>query len=310
MKMKLTLLLFSMVASFAFAAETPPEHLSVAVYDFKGDVAAGDYGTKVTALVTADLATNPNIVMLERAQLNKALSEQAFGASGMVSSDAAAKIGQITGVKVLVSGQVIMIKQDHLVIIANLIGTETGRLFAAKVDGPADNLMELASSLSSKIAEAIKAHGSELVAEAEESHTQRLNRIAESIKGTNRPSVSVSIQFFNETGGHWKNDYAEFEFGVVLLRTGFTLIDNESDRKADIEITGDSSVSSETPRGDLVSTHTAIEIKVQERRTGKIIAIDRQESAATGIGRNVSARESHVRAVDELAARILPLLAK
>ena len=42
-----------------------------------------------------------------RRELGKALTEQAFGVAGLVSTDAAAEIGQLTGVKVLVAGQVV-----------------------------------------------------------------------------------------------------------------------------------------------------------------------------------------------------------
>ena len=42
--------------------------------------------TNVTTLVTADLTTETNLVLLERAELTKALNEQAFGVSGLVSS--------------------------------------------------------------------------------------------------------------------------------------------------------------------------------------------------------------------------------
>src|SRR5690242_11132151 len=129
--------------------------LTVAVYDFKGDGEAAGYGNNATTLVTADLTTETNLVLVERSELNKALSEQAFGASGMVSSDAAAKVGQITGAKVLVAGQVIKTGKDHLIIVANIIGTETGRLFADEVEGTADNFTSLTSDLSRKIAQTI-----------------------------------------------------------------------------------------------------------------------------------------------------------
>jgi TolB-like protein len=310
MKIKLTLLLFSLVVFNAFAAETSPEHLSVAVYDFKGDAETKDYGSKVTALITANLAANTNLVMLERAELEKALNEQAFGISGMVSSDAAAKIGQVTGVKVLISGQVITLKQNHLVIIANIIGTETGRLFAAEVEGAADNLMKLTSDLSLKIAKTISAQAANLSAATEESHVQRLERMMVSIKGTNRPTVSVAILFYSPDGRNWRDNYAEYEFGTVLLKAGFTVLDDNSDRKADIEITGDASAGLGPQRGNLISSQTAIEVKVQERRTGKIITFDRQEGKATGVAEPIVARISHVNAVDGLAERVLPLLAK
>src|SRR5579871_4513036 len=103
------------VAAETSKASPPP---TAAVYDFKdADPREGRYAGKITTLVTADLTTQTNLVMLERGELNKALNEQAFGASGMVSADAASRIGQITGAKVLVSGQVIMTDQSHLVVV-------------------------------------------------------------------------------------------------------------------------------------------------------------------------------------------------
>jgi hypothetical protein len=54
----------------------------------------------------------------------------------------------------------------------------------------------------------------------------------------------------------------------------------------------------------------AIEVKIRERRTGKIIAFDRQVGTAAGVGQGIVGRVAHVNAVDGLAERILPLLAK
>jgi TolB-like protein len=172
-------------------ASTP---LTVAVYDFVDSTNnKAALGGKITALVTADLSLETNLVMVERVQLSKSLSEQAFGVSGLVSSDAAARIGQITGAKVVVAGQAIRTEGSHLVIIATIIGTETGRLFAAKIEGPAGHLTDLTADLSKKIAGTIDSQAGALVAAAAESKADRFARIVKSIKGTNRPSASVSI---------------------------------------------------------------------------------------------------------------------
>ncbi|HUA38305.1 MAG TPA: CsgG/HfaB family protein [Candidatus Sulfopaludibacter sp.] len=285
-------------------AEMPP--LTVAVYDFTGSAEANSYGQNVTALVTADLTAETNLVMLERAELDKALSEQAFGVSGMVSSDAAAKIGQITGARVLVAGQVIKTGGDHLVIVADIIGTETGRLFAAKVEGAPDDLAELTSDLSRKIAQTIMAQTTNLVATAEESHAERLARIVKSIKGKNRPAVSVDVVWPNRRG---HSSTAEAEFGAILLKAGFEVVDSNSDRRPDVEITGVDDASSGPRRGNLFSFRAVIDLKVQERRTGNIITFDHQESTATDIARAGADRAAQVNAVDALAARVLPLLA-
>jgi TolB-like protein len=176
MKMKIQFFLPLLLAGVMARAGSPQTPLTVAVYDFKGDADAASYGNNVTTLITADLTDEKNLVMLERAELNKALQEQAFGISGMVSSDAAAKIGQITGAKVLVAGQVIKTQGNHLTIVAYMIGTETGRLFADKVEGAADNLTALTSDLSRKIAKTISIQNTNLVTPEPESHEDYLNR--------------------------------------------------------------------------------------------------------------------------------------
>lgn len=308
MKINLTFLFLSVITISAFAAEKPPAPLTVAVYDFKGDVDTKNYGSKVTALVTADLTTEPNLIMLERSELNKALNEQAFGVSGMVSSDAAAKIGQITGVKVLVSGQVIMTKKDHLVIIANIIGTETARLFAAKVEGPAANLVELTTDLSAKIGQTIINQSTNLITGAKESNADRLERIVKSAHGTNRPTVSVG--FHHPKGPQQPSFTANTEMGLILQKAGFVVVDGNSERKPDVMITGVVDCSGGPRRGALHTEHAVIEMKVQERRTGLIITMDRQESVAVDAAQVGAQRAAEALAVDELAERCLPLLAK
>jgi TolB-like protein len=304
----LSILLFAALTMIAGAADKPQTALTVAVYDFKGDVDTASFGGKVTTLITANLTAETNLVMLERADLTKALNEQAFDLSGMVNSDAATKIGQITGVKVLVAGQVIKTSGDHLVIVADIIGTETGRLFADKVEGAADNLMGLTSDLSRKIAQTIRAQATNLVLPVAESRAEFLDRIVKNIKGKNRPSVSVKFSQYNQYGNTWFENEAAGELGAILLKARFTVLDDNSDRKPDLEITGVISTGWGTQRGDLVTSRATLGLKIQERRTGIIIALDRQESTVSGVGPMVVEPASKVKAVDDLAERILSVL--
>jgi TolB-like protein len=315
MKIKINLIILSLVvlATGVTAGNQPKMPLTVTVYDFAGDAETASYRGKVTALVTADLTTETNLVMLERAELDKALGELAFGFSGMVNSDAAAKIGQITGAKVLVAGLVMKTSDNHLVIVANIIGTETGRLFADKVEGASDNLMDLTSQLSRKIAQTITAQASNLVMPPEESYADRLERIIKNISGTNRPSVSVNITQLNRSGHRWQDNPSEHEFGTLLLKAGFKVMDGNPDQKPDIDISGDATTTwGEAPiqRGGLLTIQATIALKIVDRRTGTILAFERQESSATGIGEVVLDTKSQVNAIDALAERILPLLAK
>ena len=179
----------------AVAADKTPPSLTVAVYDFTDSERGGpSYGGKVTALVTADLATETNLVMVERSDLKKAIGEQAMGVSGMINSDQAAKIGQLTGAKVLVSGRVIKAGKEHLIIVANIVGTETGRLFAEKIEGAPDKFAELSEDLSKKIAQSIVEHKGDFLNETI-SRDEYYERILKGIKGTNRPTVFVNLHF-------------------------------------------------------------------------------------------------------------------
>ena len=57
-----------------------PEVLTVAVFDFESkDEAVRDLGPKVATLINADLSAEPQLITVERAELDKALGEQELG---------------------------------------------------------------------------------------------------------------------------------------------------------------------------------------------------------------------------------------
>lgn len=307
-------LVFLLASGIASHAEKPPTFtppLAVAVYDFNDtDKNLSGLGGKVTTLVTANLTTETNLVMLERADLSKVLNEQAFDISGIVSSDAAATIGQVTGVKVLVAGQIIPTGPNRVVLVANIIGTETSRLFTATAEGSTEKLLDLTGDLSRKIARTIIAQATNLVNPPAESREQRIARIIASIAGPNRPSVSVKISSYNGQGHSWDNFTAIGELSSILLKAGFVVVDEGSDAKPDVEITGFCDGSTGLPRGGLITARVNVDLKVHERRTRRIICYERQESTAIDIGASTAGSVATIKAVDELAARIVLLLAK
>lgn len=306
MNIKITFLLSLLFATGAFAADGQQPPLTVAVYDFTdADRQAEQYGGKVTTLVTADLTTETNLIMVERAQLKKALGEQALDSSGMVTADTAAKVGEITGARVLVSGRVILAGHNRLVIVANIIGTESGRLFAAKVDGPADNLIDLTSELSRKIGQKIHDEYSNFVVERK-SREEYLDHIAKSVTGTNRPTVLVNIHWPWE--GKWPTATASTEMGVILQKAGFQVVDARSERKPDVEITGVIDTAPGPRQGQLFSGSSYVDVKVQERTTGKIILLDHQSANAVDVSSKAARDAAMVNAVDKVAERIIPLL--
>src|SRR5512135_3644315 len=68
--------------------------LTVAVFDFESkDEAVRDLGPKVATIINAALSAEPSVITVERAELEKILSEKELGLSGTVSPDTAAKVG-------------------------------------------------------------------------------------------------------------------------------------------------------------------------------------------------------------------------
>ena len=80
MKLKFTLALASILIAGGIVRVLATDVLTVAVFDFDSqDEAVRDLGPKVATLVNADLSAEPQIITVERAELEKVLSEQELG---------------------------------------------------------------------------------------------------------------------------------------------------------------------------------------------------------------------------------------
>jgi hypothetical protein len=292
-------------ARSAPASEQP---LTVAIFDFESkDEAVRDLGPKVAALINANLSTEPQIITVERAELEKVLGEQELGLSGTVSPDTAAKVGHLTGAKVLVTGRVFKADKE-LILVAKIIGTETSRVYGELAKGTAAaSLTDLAGDLAKKIASTVSEKGDTLVAKVE-SHEDLIAKIKKSLKQSKLPAVSLRIGE-RHFGQPVIDPAAETELGLILKECGFTLVDDKSPQKADVEITGDAFSALGLRKGSLVSCKARLELKVQ-KRTGEILTVDRQTSVAVDIAEQTAAKTALQTAALELAERLLPKLIK
>jgi hypothetical protein len=294
-----------LAASSARASDTV---LTVAIFDFESkDEGVRDLGPKVATLLNAHLSTDPHIITVERTELEKVLGEQELGLSGTISPDTAANVGHLTGAKVLVTGRVFKADKE-LILVAKIIGTETSRVYGELVKGTAAaSITDLSSELAKKIASTISEKGDTLVAKVE-SHDDRLAKIKKSIKSGKLPAVSVKIGE-RHFGQPVIDPAAETELGLILKECGFTLVDDKSPQKAEVEITGDAFSAFGLRKGNLISCKARIELKAQ-KRTGEILAVDRQTSVAVDITEQTAAKTALQNAAAELAERLLPKLAK
>jgi hypothetical protein len=307
MKTLLSLTLLAALLSPAAKTIAADQILTVAVFDFESkDEAVRDLGPKVSALINANLSAEPQIITVERAELDKALSEQELGLSGTVSSESAAKVGNLTGAKVLVTGRVFAI-DNSMTLVAKIIGTETSRVYGEVVNGKSgDSIADLSAELSKKIAADVTQKGDTLIAKVV-TRDQRIQAIVQSLKTGPRPSVKITLSE-RHFGTPVIDPAAETELAFILQKAGFEIVDDKSDKKPDIEITGQAFSAYGARKGNLISCRSRVEVKAQERVGGKILTEDSQTSVAVDIAEQTAAKTALQNAADEISERLLPKL--
>ena len=306
---KQTAFILALVLIGTLSRSLATEVLTVAVFDFDSkDEAVRDLGPKVATMVSANLSANPDIITVERAELEKALGEQELGLSGTVNSESAAKVGQLTGAKVLVTGRVFKV-ENQTMIVAKVISTETSRVYGAIVQGaPTVSIVDLSSNLAAKVSAIISEKGETLVAKVL-TRDERIAKIKKAIDGKELPVVSVKISE-HHYGPHIIDPAAETELSLILQHCGFKLADASSSLKPTVEISGEAFSAYGIQKGNLISCKSRIEIKVRDIATGNILVVDRQTSVGVDIAEQTAAKTALQNAADELAQRIVPQLVK
>jgi hypothetical protein len=301
----------SVVSLLALATVTAAERpvVTVAVFDFESkDEPVRDLGPKAANLINAALSSEERIITVERAEIDKVLSEQELGLSGTITPATAGKVGNLVGAKVLITGRVFKVDKD-LVIVAKIIGVETGRVYGETVQGggPAA-LTDLSQDLSRKISSLITKQADTLVAKSEP-REERVQKLVKSVKRNRLPAVSVKIHE-RHFGQPAIDPAAQTEFLLLLQQAGFVIVDDNSKQRADIEVTGEAFSALALRKGNLNSCRSRVEIKAHDLNARKLLLVDRQTSVAVDSAEQIAAKTSLQNAVLELAERVLPQLSK
>lgn len=135
-----------MIVFLAFStpgAETKP---SVAVLDFES-MGTEDYlGKAVAEIMRTALVSNTQYRVVERAQINKAISEQKFQKSGIIDDKSAVEIGKVLGADLIIVGSVVRIGNAYT-INSRMIDVKTGEAKLGKnVTGTNLNLITAMSN--------------------------------------------------------------------------------------------------------------------------------------------------------------------
>ena len=173
---------------------------------------------------------------------------------------------------------------------------------------PSETITDLSAQLAKKIAADVTQKGDTLIAKVE-TREDRVAKIKKELGDKKRPSVSVKISEMH-FGVRVIDPAAQTELSLMLQQCGFTLMDDNSESKPDIEITGEALSEFGMRKGNLQSCRGRIEIKARDRKSGNILSVDRQTSVAVDLAEHIAAKTALQNGAADLAERLLPKLAK
>jgi TolB-like protein len=290
------------------AAEAGEPH-PVAIMDFaqKGALHNG-LGEKVAAVIFASLVLEESLSLVERNELQKIEDEAVLNLSGMVDMAQANQIGMLTGARIIVTGTVFEV-EDEWMLVAKIIGTETGRVLGASTKGAAGaGVTELAEQLAVKIKEVLTTKTSMLVAKRADQQDRLL--VLKGQLGEGRlPSLTIDIseRHINRSA---TDPAAENEMVLYGTELGFEVIDKGAERagSARVLITGQGFSELATRKGELVGVKARLEVKAIDQRTKQILAVDRQTEMELDLSEISAAKKALSRASAKIAERMLPKL--
>jgi hypothetical protein len=289
--------------------EKPVYPLALLGFEERG-AGVKDMGAKVGDLLFAKLSAKEGFYLVDRADLKKTLDEQSLSLSGAVKADEATKVGQLTGAKLLVTGSVLIVdKKLHLV--AKVIGTETSRVAGVSVEGAAsDDLGGLVGKLADALDDAVEKKAEKLVPKPAPV-VDRIARLNKQLDKAARPVAMVQVSE-RHIGQPAIDPAAQTEVAKFAKETGFELIDPEEGgkSKADVLITGEGFSEVAGRVAGMVSVKARVELKAVDRKSGKVLATDRQTVVAVDLSEQVAGKTALQQAGADLAERILPKLVK
>lgn len=265
-------------------------------------------GRKVTALLFAELAADPMLVLVEREEIDKALEELELSLSGIIDPATANRIGRMTGAKVLISGSVMKLESRYYVI-AKVIGTETSRVLGASAKGEIEQGLDpLVTKVAEDISRIVSQRAVELLPKTVE-QADRVAAIRSKIGDGAFPSLSIKVPEMH-IGQRAVDPAAESQLILIFKELGFNVLDSDSaeGKKADWILSGEGLSEFSVRRKELVAVKARLEVKVVENRSKRILGADLQTNMCIDLTEHIAGKSALQQAALDIAERLIPKL--
>lgn len=260
-----------MLPAVLSAEEAPAPPLSAAVLNFQDGANGLDgVGTDVSALLQVQLTTHSNAILVERAELSEILAEQELTLSEAVTPAQAAKVAQLTGAEVLISGRVFAV-QNRIHLVAKVISASTSRVFGATAAyDKGKPLDEAVAKLGQDVAKILTEKSVDLRGgpSLEERTITKVKSLMENRK-PGRVYVHIPETILQVIV---PDPAVQTEIARTLEKAGWQVV--ESADKADLVIRGEAFAETGMRRGNLWFTRSRLEFKVLAA-DGKTLKTDR-----------------------------------
>ena len=275
--------------------------ISIAVLPFEGEESP-QVDQLITGLLTAQLSQRENWLVLERRRMDAILEEMDLNISGLVKQDAAIRLGELVGARVLVTGSILKVG-DSRYIIAKLIGTETSRVSGvsvkAEIDSPVSDQVEKLTDLIAREAEA-KLEKLVATGQKEKLSIAKLRKLVKKLN-RKRTAYSVAISVDHQSvNGKTVDSAIQNELKRVLTEIGLPIVDQED---ADLQIRASGISDFGIRKGNLISVSGRVEMELL--KAGKVIAANQESKIVFGTSEAIAGKDALQLATASLAVDLI-----
>lgn len=254
-------------------------------------------GKSIAELLSVALMESGVADLVERAELDAALTELQLSATGLTSKENQTKLGKLTGAKILISGSMFKSGGKNF-LVAKVIGSETSRVLGASVSGSGE-FVDMIPELAQKVGQVIEKSSDKLLPKELNVTTVAL-KLSEKVKGKGR---KVFIQVKENVSVQVPDPAAEIELKKLALALGFEVVPVRGD--ADFALIGEAVATTAGTYHKFTSAAARVECSIYGKDK-KLLAAGSAKDTVAGGSYVIAAKNAIAQATLSLAEEILP----